>query len=233
MEAIRRRKGEEVSRMIDTRENSDREREGSKVEFSSWNEKERVGRKEERKRGGRASADPGDDGGCDDVHPVPPRVVYRPSLVKCRSAVIYLSRIDASPEVNGRVVTISRRTGQVRAVEDSGVCESRRAREYANIRAVWGLRHGPTRCSLSLGHESSPPPDHIPSHEPLNYFSIEPRGGNDRSRYRVPYLLDIFISDGASLYTGEMIYGLVDSWLDHRPTKVITVIEVVGVHLFF
>lgn len=49
----------------------------------------------------------------------PPRVVYRPSLVKCRSAVIYLSRIDASPEVNGRVVTISRRTGQVRAVEDS------------------------------------------------------------------------------------------------------------------
>lgn len=77
------------------------------------------------------------------------------------------------------------------------------------------------------------PPDHILSHEPLNYFSIEPRGGNDRSRYRVPYLLDIFISDVASLYTGEMIYGLVDSWLDHRPTKVITVIEVVGVHLFF
>lgn len=32
---------------------------------------------------------------------------YHPSLVKCRSAVIYLSRIDASPEVNGRVVTIS------------------------------------------------------------------------------------------------------------------------------
>lgn len=135
---------------------TERERERSKVEFSSWNEKERGGRKEERKRGGRASADPGDDGGCDDVHPVPPRVVYRPSLVKCRSAVIYLSRIDASPEVNGRVVTISRRTGQVRAVEDSGVCESRRAREYANIRAVWGLRHGPTRCSLSLGHESPP-----------------------------------------------------------------------------
>lgn len=38
--------------------------------------------------------------------------IYRPSLVKCRSTVIYLSRIDASPEVNGRVVTISPRTGQ-------------------------------------------------------------------------------------------------------------------------
>lgn len=101
------------------------------------------------------------------------------------------------------------------------------------------LISAPCEASATAQHDvpcpsaTNPPPDHIPSHEPLNYFSIEPRGGNDRSRYRVPYLLDIFISDGASLYTGEMIYGLVDSWLDHRPTKVITVIEVVGVHLFF
>lgn len=32
---------------------------------------------------------------------------YHSSVMKCRSAAIYLSRIDASPEVNGRVVTIS------------------------------------------------------------------------------------------------------------------------------
>lgn len=45
----------------------------------------------------------------------------------------------------------------------------------------------------------------------------------------MPYSLDIFISDAALLHTGEMIYGLPDSCLDQRPTKVITTIAVVGV----
>lgn len=105
--------------------------------------------------------------------------VYRPSLVKCRSTVIYLSRIDASPEVNGRVVTISRWTGQSVRTANSRVCESSRAREYANIRAVWGLLHGPTRCSLSL---STMVPATIFSHEPLNYFARR-SNKNDRSMW--------------------------------------------------
>lgn len=113
----------------------------------------------------------------DDVQPG--ARVYRPSLVKCRSTVIYLSRIDASPEVNGRVVTISRWTGQSVRTANSRVCESSRAREYANIRAVWGLLHGPTRCSLSL---STMVPATIFSHEPLNYFARR-SNKNDRSMW--------------------------------------------------
>lgn len=106
--------------------------------------------------------------------------VYRPSLVKCRSTVIYLSRIDASPEVNGRVVTISRRTGQSVRTANSRVCANRAgAREYANIRAVWGLLRGPTRCSLSL---SSTVPATIFSHEPLNYFAGRSNGDDRGTR---------------------------------------------------
>lgn len=141
----------------------------------------------------------------------PPRVVYRPSLVKCRSAVIYLSRIDASPEVNGRVVTISRRTGQVRAVEDS-----------AN-----GGERGSTLisapCEASTPRPNTmfpvPHPTDIPSHEPLNYFSIEGGRRNDRSRYRVPYSLDIFISDAASLYKrGKWFMGCsIRAWITVQP----------------
>lgn len=43
MEAIRRRKGEEVSRMIDTRENSDRERERGRRSNSLRETKKREG----------------------------------------------------------------------------------------------------------------------------------------------------------------------------------------------
>lgn len=132
--------------------------------------------------------------------------MYRPSLVKCRSAVIYLSRIDASPEVNGRVVTISRRTGQVRAVEDS-----------AN-----GGERGSTLisapCEASTPRPNTmfpvPHPTDIPSHEPLNYFSIEGGGGTtDRdtaclTRLIFSFLMPLrFINGGNDLWAARFVLG--------------------------
>lgn len=126
--------------------------------------------------------------------------------MKCRSAVIYLSRIDASPEVNGRVVTISRRTGQVRAVEDS-----------AN-----GGERGSTLisapCEASTPRPNTmfpvPHPTDIPSHEPLNYFSIEGGGGTtDRdtaclTRLIFSFLMPLrFINGGNDLWAARFVLG--------------------------
>ena len=144
--------------------------------------------------------------------------VYRPSLVKCRSTVIYLSRIDAPPEVNGRVVTISRRSGQSVRTASSRVCANG-AREYANIRAVWGLLHGPTRCSLSL---STTVPATIFSHEPLNYFAGR-SNGDDRGTRNEPIVIRVEGTLIFSFLTRGKIYGFVDARLERGvvATKII------------
>ena len=78
-------------------------------------------------------------------------VCARPPFAKCRSAVIYLSTIDAPPEVNGRIVTISSwitvRMGRPRTYEAT-------TRESTPCEARLGSRHDIRPSATALHNDS-------------------------------------------------------------------------------